>query len=49
MVDCGQIVVVIGLSLCRIGLLVELICRVYGPMVEWLVLGMYGEVWCGRI
>ena len=37
MIDCEQSVVVVVLRPRRIGLLVELIRRVYGPVVEWLV------------
>ena len=32
-----------------IGLLIGLRRSVYGPTVEWLVLGMFGKVRCGKI
>ena len=48
-----RVVAVVGLRLRRIGLLVGLERRVYGPVVAWLVSwgcsGMFGKVRCGEI
>ena len=48
-VQCVDCVLVVGSKLCRVGFLIGLRRCVSGPMVEWLVLGMFGEVWCGEI